>query len=548
MKRIFAYLSVVAILAFSAVSCMDKIYPKGTEPTPVVEGGEIEVSVSNVRDNSFLLYLAPKAESAFYSYVITDEPIENVDPELVYTVSYGGISEGTFDYRKGGRTQVITIEDLEPNTEYFIYAVTTSIESTVGKVASTSVTTTDGVAPVLEDFTPSQNQVLLVFTEDVTYDETKDITADVYAKLYLTGTPVATGVKASSVKVSGNEVLVTFADIVIPGSYFVVNYAEGTFADSIGNPCAGLESNFQDGVYSYLKNAPLTFTVNAPETYDDYDSYITATAANMINKVQRESVVAKIVHDNGDGSSTTTEYNLGQAPYYGAVSYYDLGVKLKAAPAPADEVTFTVLEGAVQDIYGNVNDEFVMGPFVYAYTAVWPQECKYVFGSGEDAFGAQLVAAGDTPEDGYLLYADWFAHFDGYANPILYFTVDEPSRTITCNNQRVKSGQLASAFGVGYYYYDQAGTMILVFWGGGTSGGDPIVMTYDDEGYITSTTYFDYSVHDANSGNFLGVLGSCDEDTEIAPVTAEVASVKPDGIREANLFKVPFNAVMHFSK
>ena len=69
------------------------------------------------------------------------------------------------------------------------------------------------------------------------------------------------------------------------------------------------------------------------------------------------------------------------------------------------------------------------------------------------------------------------------------------------------------AFGMGMYDYDQEGTMMLVFWGGGNSGTDPVTAQFDEDGYLTAISYFDYTIHNAADGKGLAVYDACADGT-----------------------------------
>ena len=61
----------------------------------------------------------------------------------------------------------------------------------------------------------------------------------------------------------------------------------------------------------------------------------------------------------------------------------------------------------------------------------------------------------------------------------------------------------------------------MVFWGSGESGQEPIVMTFDEEGYITSTTGFEYSVFDNTTFKFLGMLAYTSDGAHVTYVPEE---------------------------
>ena len=63
-------------------------------------------------------------------------------------------------------------------------------------------------------------------------------------------------------------------------------------------------------------------------------------------------------------------------------------------------------------------------------------------------------------------------------------------------------------------------TQLMVFWGSGQSGQDPIVMTFDEQGYITSTSSFDYSLYNASTSAYIGVIAYTADATDVTYVSA----------------------------
>lgn len=114
---------------------------------------------------------------------------------------------------------------------------------------------------------------------------------------------------------------------------------------------------------------------------------------------------------------------------------------------------------------------------------------------------------------GYVIMANWFNLAPaGYTvDPMLVGTADPTTRTITFDGTFggfTEDGGFGiyeqNAFGTGFMYYDQAQTMLLAFWGGGNSGTDPVVIEYDENGYLTTISYCDFTIHDAESG--MGIM------------------------------------------
>lgn len=118
----------------------------------------------------------------------------------------------------------------------------------------------------------------------------------------------------------------------------------------------------------------------------------------------------------------------------------------------------------------------------------------------------------------YVIMANWFNIAPaGYTvDPMLVGTADPVTRTITFDGTfggftetggfSIYQGQ--NAFGMGFMYYDQAQTQLLAFWSGGDSGTDPIIVGYDENGFLTTISYCDFTIHDAATGMGLAVFDS----------------------------------------
>ena len=79
----------------------------------------------------------------------------------------------------------------------------------------------------------------------------------------------------------------------------------------------------------------------------------------------------------------------------------------------------------------------------------------------------------------------------------------------------VQGSVYSGAFGELFYYYDQAKTMALTFMGGGEEGLDPVVMKFDENGYVTSISTCGYVVVSMESGEMLGIFGVTEEDSAV---------------------------------
>lgn len=400
MKRFFQSIAIVAVVAFAAASCENKALAPAEPSTPVLAAPDVTVSVANVTDDSFSFTVAPQGESSYYSYLVTSVAFAP-DSASLYAVKYSDVAQGTVKYADK-QSFTSSVSGLSPNTTYYVYAVTSSKEGNVGHVVSASCKTSDGVNPEAVDFAFSNNIVQILFSEDVEYVEGKEVTAVVYAQNYraANSAPVNQKAVAQVTMPAANIAQFVFPDITIPGSWYLVSFPEGTFVDSAGNPCPALESVFKyaedgslddedpsDGVWAYIPNAPFSFKVEDPEVVTDYKAFINVKSENMLAKAYPGKAHAQVVHTES-GVTTTTEYDITGGKNYGVTTLYTAGFRLEAAPNGGDLFTISVDEGAIEDIYGNKNAAFEIGPVLYSYGFTVADVCGTYENSGESGYGA----------------------------------------------------------------------------------------------------------------------------------------------------------------
>ena len=382
MKRIFTYLSVVAALSVGLASC--KVDKEATEPTPVVAASDVNITITNVKDSSFTVTVAPQAEAGYYSFLVAKGAAQKVDSVNLFQVKYSGIKQATVNYADNASVS-FDIEDCAPNTAYTVYAVAASKAGNIGSVAVKTVTTSDIEAPEIIDWDVDENIVLVKFSEDVEIAETAEATADVYYKCYLTGSAYAKGVKASDIsyyKGSSNVVAITFEEIVKPGAFYTVNFAEGTFTDIAGNPAAAVVSSFDSaydfdknefdytGIIGYLANADLVYELpEIPATVNIEKFSSVKWSVNVPEGISRidlkdgyVTTYTRISEAESSSSVTVETASMEKLTnYYG--TYYDVVVIPAGTPVVNDEMTITIPAGAVRDWWGNVNaKDIVLGP------------------------------------------------------------------------------------------------------------------------------------------------------------------------------------------
>lgn len=234
-------------------------------------------------------------------------------------------------------------------------------------------------------------------------------------------------------------------------------------------------------------------------------------------------------------------------------------VKVTLPKVPTATFDVQVAKGAFYDIWGNESAPFTVatdqlrysnfqiaikeGDYTISYTA----GTNVVNTASGTPFSARLVKYDNTH---YALYADWFNAFGSInALPTLLGEVDYANNRIVFDGTFLLNGNpySKSAFGMGFYDFDQEGTMMLVFWGGGNSGTDPVEATFDEEGYLTAISYFDYTVHEAASGKGLEVFDACTDGT-MTYVPAQEAGAPAQNIEAAQNYMMLSTPLAGFQK
>ena len=451
MKKIFNFIAAAAALVLTVSACSDVFAPAQSSTQPQV-AGNVEIIISNVTDYSFDVTIAPKGNAAYYSYLVdNDEYYDGIDAASLYAVKYESIAQGNVKYGAGSESYSFTIE-TEPNTTYTVYAVAGSPEGNVGEVAYKTILTSDNGIPELEEYEFQENMIALVFSEDVVPVEGKKITATAYAKLYLTGAPVIASTEGKILQNKAGVVIVQFEEIEVPGTFYVVSYEEGTFTDLVGNPCPALpagaftanlgvddendKAKVADGtLWAYLENEAFEFdTEDLPQAITDYSAYNPFKSEQMLAKAFANKVKVVVVHKEGS-KTTTDEYALSGAPYYGATSYYTIGVKLPVEPARGDLVSISIDKGAAADIYGNTNAACEAKDLVYSYGYKLEDIYGDYVNEGASGYGATYdekawsftISESDDAEKGNVLITQYY----GFDELEIYGNFDVDLGTLT---------------------------------------------------------------------------------------------------------------------
>lgn len=395
MKRTLYIIATAVALVFTASACSD-VFQKADKPTTPVEPGVVEISISNVTDNSFDVTLTPTSESAYYSFLVDNDVFyPAIDAAKLYSSSYSSVTNGSVKYAEGSESYSFTV-NAEPYTIYTVYAVCASIDGTVGEVSHATFQTSDGVAPEPEtdDFQTLGNKILLTFSEDIKLVEGKVVTAQVYSLNDLwnigepQGQPLKRGKKIfkqkqielpdepviveGEVQVKNNQVLVTFPEIKQPGAYYAISFEDGTFEDLAGNPCPGVASEFagcdwdddeeayvaipgEVCVYGHIDNVPFEFNIeDLPEVFTDLETPFEFVSEFEIFDYTEEGASA-VIKSVSAGKTVTSEYTLDWEQTWGLTDANVITTYIPDEMTGGMTISFTIEADNFWDEWGNTN-------------------------------------------------------------------------------------------------------------------------------------------------------------------------------------------------
>ena len=413
MKRILTYVTMLTL----AVACNDLYGPEETPLTPD-KAGSIEISISDVTDNSFKVTVSPASESSYYAYLVDEAAAAvELDAAKLYEVKYSSVAQGNVKWTKENPSYTFEVA-AKPNTTYQVYAVAGSPMGNPGDIAVKSVKTSDVVNPVFADYATAEDEtsVQLLFSEDVAV--AGDLTVRYFKRWTATNDIFndqeagCVTVPASDIAVSGKIAAATISGIPA-GAYYTIAWGEGAFVDMAGNKVAAMESGFYTteagslAPYGLYGRAPFEgFDVTPIEatSFAEYtDPFVTGfnTESVVVKGAEAAGAVATYVLGN-----KTVTIDLTYDADYGYAQGYCV-VYLPEEPDRGAIVTITIPADSFIDEWGNGNNEFThTAVYSYGYTledivgTYAGPAISYWNGNTELSFS---IAESDDPEKGNVM-------------------------------------------------------------------------------------------------------------------------------------------------
>lgn len=389
------FLILFSAFAMTVVGCTRFIEET---PTPRVYVDSPAI-VAAVTDSALTATVTPASGTGYYSVVVTEGEAKALDSMKVFKLSVSGALYAKTVSAASAATQQISLDDLDPNTDYTVYAVSASTQGSVGKLVSKTVRTTDKVAPFITDImVTSDTLVTVTFSEEVEFGENIGETVKYYAlnKGIYDDTPMGI-LDHINITVVGVGNKVTFDISGLPaGAYYNLAFPEGAFLDLAGNGCAALEHSpftkdtkgpvnaskasgrnstvpFELSIYG---GQPVTVVtaMNSPIWMSIPEGVVIAKNHSLEAGVNGSLIYMTGSEDEGYAKIETfatsgKTYDFGwNGTYNCALAYPNAGEYYTGRKDP--ERGSYVLMGIpsyLEDIYGNMNAEFAIGPFLYSY-------------------------------------------------------------------------------------------------------------------------------------------------------------------------------------
>lgn len=518
----------------------------------------VSVATDAVTDTEFTVMLLASDNAAQFAYAVLkgkDNPAPLAKDIVIKEVS-GAIASGAFNVAQTP-SQTVTIP-CSAATDYQVFAAAITETGLLSEVSLLDVYVPDTGIPSPQTFKASGNSVEVTFSEDIVVGKTGSATVR-YVQWGAGQILDAVAIPVENITTSGKV-----ATIVCPkpgnGAGYIVDYTAGMFEDKSGNKCKALASNLNPstGQYSNLgwddKNVdiPILDSYFVPQPDDaDYNSLKTTIdfvfPFDVIVNTKVKNPVQVIYNERNGVLYLNAEYEL-QAD--------KRTVKVKLPKVPNGTFDVQVAAGVFYDVWGNLSAAFTVAPdkLRYANIQIEIKEGNYTIsyeGGGKDVvnpnsgtpFASRLTKYDDTY---YKLEANWFNLMEsGYANPVLLGKVDYINQQIVFDGTFLFQNQIypKPAFGMGFYSLTDGNQ--LAFWGAG-SGGDPIIVQFDEEGYMVSLAYVEYGYHNAE-GKYLAPFDIVKDGT-MTYVTSDATSVRFNATNASKVYKVLSTPLAGFKK
>lgn len=487
-KILFTILAVAAMVAactkFEQETTPD--YDSVTKP---------EVTVTVVSDSSITVTVAAAAGTHYWGYaVMTGAPgatADNLvaggyakDANVVLQGAEGTPQAAYVKYTEETTGITLMLTDLDPYTDYTVYAAAVTKMGVLSEVAEVTVKTSDATEPAMDAESADYEVADGVMTFAIPFDDAITLTGEGSAKAYIYAENYADAngylvaykeveIPAENMAASGNYLLISVpAEEYIPGAWVSMTYSADLVVNGAGIKNPAFEKNLMawiqgellwNGIVGQYDYANWDFSLVDPATLPDEEegegemegeeeeeeekvpTYFSSwKELMMMNWTTSEYPLAGATGDD-EVAVTTKESNGRTVTYaaksYGMVAQNIVAVMLNEAPAYGSTVSYTIAEGSFCDIFGNVNNEFTADEeyfFSYGYT-LDDIVGSYAYGAysaytGAPVSGTWTIVASDKAEKGNVMFTEMYSVA---CKASVYATFDMVSGTLTIPSLQV---------------------------------------------------------------------------------------------------------------
>lgn len=406
----------LALLAVMVASCTDFDEPVTEVYAP---GPGVTVEVKAVSDSTVTYALTIDTVNTKYYAISFATSAKTPDSLALLKTAAGGDAKlfnakGKDNKWDANGTQTFTYTKLNPNTDYYFYAVASSTTGMVGSVSGVKATTTDGLSPQIKAKGIQSDTIGLsvTFTEPMKLGKGK-ITAQYFAPY--DETLALKDVDSLIVDIDGATVLFKAVDVPA-GAYVIVSWEAGALTDMFGNSADAVTTSFDDDLASdcYYATANSSFEISEENLTDsvgvfaDYTTYkvefkfdfpVFARALDG-PKDEYEDIIATIY---------AADYTMVVDGVSAKWSVKDSSLFVlfpKDAPEGA-YVSLDIPANLIVDIYGNPNTEVSIDKYwakeITRATILGSYIWAYVNPKGKPVYDTISITADPSAGDGVLI-------------------------------------------------------------------------------------------------------------------------------------------------
>lgn len=508
---------IIAALPF-AFSCTDDGLSRENagKQKPVVT-----IEANNVSNYLMTFTVTSDFTATQFGYAVLDKEGASMPAAQSIVMGEVGTALQSGVFSTTDNTKVRIEFECSPDKDYVVYASAITGTGLLSEVESLDIHVNDTEIPEMDsNASVSGNVLTITFSEDI-FVNTGSYALIQYLKWGALEVTPQEELPLEYITTEGNRAIFNCPK---PGNGagYIVSFPQGLFMDRSGNMAKGVNSSFDMDTYTFKNlgwlDTNVDFTIEDGYFGDGqgtswqeegaeirvvfpFDVYKNENVENAVSVVYNEAARKEYVY---------ADYNVDD-------DLRTVRIRLPRAPKATFDVKFS--QWAVYDEWGNGNAEYELSTDEFKYAAIDLKTGDYKVKSENGEF---IMTIGRSTAATVTAEADWFnlgkdvIGGTGTIMPMLQGSVDYEKRTISFDGSWIYRGVLSSysAFGNAFYYYGKDESRMLVFWGGGSDGKEPVTISFDETGLLTDISEFDYSVHYA-SGSFISVYDSVSNGSEL---------------------------------